>query len=95
MEMSQYKYKFMLFKLFFNRLSLTSQANFMKKRGIVLGTRSKDGRQIYLYMVNNLFAEIRYENDNPLLKVETLILIDGLKKLNKYLEKDIRSKTVV
>lgn len=63
----------------------------MKRRGIVLGTRKKDGRQSYLYMVNNLFAEILYENDNPRLKVESLVLLSGLADLNRYMEKDLRT----
>ncbi len=63
----------------------------MRRRGIVLGTRKKDGRESYLYMVNNLFAEIRYENDNPRMKAESLVLLSGLSDLNKYLEKDLRS----
>lgn len=75
----------------FNLLSTTRQAAFMKRRGIVLGTRKKDGRQSYLYMVNNLFAEIRYENDNPRLKVESLVLLSGLADLNRYMEKDLRT----
>jgi len=81
----------MFLKLFFKRLSKSKQANFMKRRGIVLGTRKKDGRQTYIYMVNNLFAEIMYENDNPNMKVESLVLLDGLNKFNRYLEKDLRS----
>jgi hypothetical protein len=81
----------MLLKFFFKYLSVATQAKFMKKRGIVLGTRAKRGRQIYLYMVNNLFAEIQFEKDNPGLPVEELVLIDGLKKLNMHLEKDARS----
>jgi hypothetical protein len=81
----------MILKFIFNRLSQSSQAKFMTKRGIVLGTRNKGGRLIYIYMVNNLFAEIAYENDNPRNKVESLVVIDGLRKLNKYLENDIRS----
>ena len=80
----------MILKLIFKRLSVAKQADFMKRRGIVLGTRNKNGRQSYLYMVNNLFAEILYENDNPRLKVEGLVVIDGLSNLNKYLEKDLR-----
>jgi len=80
----------MILKLIFKRLSVAKQADFMKRRGIVLGTRNKNGRQSYLYMVNNLFAEILYENDNPRLKVEGLVVIDGLNKLNRYLEKDLR-----
>jgi hypothetical protein len=80
----------MLLKLFFNRLSLTAQANFMKRRGIILGTRNKEGRQAYLYMVNNLFTEILYENDDPRMKVEEVVVLDGLNTLNKHLEKDLR-----
>ena len=64
----------------------------MKRKGIVLGTRNKAGRQSYLYMVNNLFAEIFYENDNPRLKVEEIVVLDGLHKLNRYLEKDLKSR---
>jgi hypothetical protein len=80
----------MLLKFIIKRLSVSHQACFMKKRGIVLGTRTKDNRQIYLYMVSSLFAEIRYEDDNPRMKVEALVLIDGLKKFTHYLEKDVR-----
>ncbi len=71
---------------------MTRQADFMKRKGIVLGTRMKDGRQSYLYMVNNLFAEILYEDDNPRLQVETLVVLDGLDRLNLYLEKDLRAR---
>ena len=62
----------------------------MRRTGIVLGTRKKDGRQTYLYMVNNLFAEILYENDNPRMSVEGLVVLEGLNDLNKYLERDIK-----
>lgn len=81
----------MFLKMLFRNLSMTRQANFMKRRGIVLGTRNKDGRQGYVYMVNNLFAEIIYENDNPQLSAERLVVLDGLHKLNHYFEKDLRS----
>lgn len=84
----------MFLKLFLKRLSINKQADYMKRRGIVLGTRRKDGRQSYLYMVNNLFAEILYENDNPGLKVEALVVLDGLNDFNRYLEKDLRSASV-
>lgn len=81
----------MFLEMLFKRLSVARQAAFMKRRGIVLGTRLKNGRQTYLYMVNNLFAEILYENDNPRLKVETLVVLNGLHNLNRYLEKETRS----
>ena len=82
----------MFLKLFFERLTIERQANFMRRRGIVLGTRKKDGREGYLYMVNNLFAEIFYEGDNPKMKVESLVVLDGLHKLNSHLEKEVRAR---
>lgn len=80
----------MILKLIFKQLPTAKQAAFMKSRGIVLGTRKKDGREAYLYMVNNLFAEILYENDNPKMTVERLVILDGLQKFNSHLEKDMR-----
>ena len=80
----------MILKLFFKYLSPTKQVEFMKRRGIVLGTRNSDGRQAYLYMLNNLFAEIFYEEDNPGLSPERLVILHGLDNLNRHLEKDLR-----
>ena len=81
----------MFLKLIFKRWSVSKQADFMKRKGIVLGTRNKGGRTTYLYMVDNLFAEILYENDNPAMGVEKLIVINGLSKLHNHLEKELRS----
>ena len=66
----------MILKFLFKQLSLNQQGNFMKKLGMVVGTRNQDGRLIYQYMIHNLFAEIIYENDNPKLKVEGLVLME-------------------
>lgn len=70
----------MILKFLFKQLSLNQQVNIMKKLGMVVGTRNQDGRLIYLYMIDNLFAEIIYENDNPKLKVEGLVLMDVVTK---------------
>lgn len=80
----------MVLKYVLQRLSIKTQAEFMKRRGIVVGTRNKNGRMSYLYMVNNLFAEILYEQDNPRLKAEEVVVLYGLRRLNSYLEKDLR-----
>lgn len=80
----------MILKLIFRNLTMAKQAEFMRRRGIVLGTRSKDGRLGYLYMVNNFFAEIFYENDNPRQSAERLIVLHGLDNFNKYLTQDLR-----
>ncbi len=80
----------MFIRLFFKRLSASRQANYMKRRGIVVGTRNRAGRMSYLYMVNNLFAEILYENDNPGMRAETVVVMEGLQNLTRHLERDLR-----
>jgi hypothetical protein len=81
----------MLLKFLFSKLSKGKQVRFMQKRGIILGQRWKNGRQIYIYMYRNLFAEVLYVQDDPAQQPESVILISGLKNLNQYLEKDSKS----
>jgi hypothetical protein len=81
----------MVIKFLFTRLSLSWQVSLMKKRGIMLGTRNKGGREVYTYMLRNLFAEILYRNDNPEEPVEKFIVISGLRNLNDYFEREIKS----
>jgi hypothetical protein len=71
-------------------MSLAQQVKFMKKRGIVLGTRWKDGRHVHMYMFRNLFAEVLYKNDDPAEEAEKLEMISGLAELNKKLEKEMK-----
>jgi hypothetical protein len=76
---------------FFKRLlSESRQVSFMKRWGIMLGTRGRDGRQVYTYMFRDLFAEIMYKNDNPEQQIEYLYLMEGLQMLNLYLEKETK-----
>ncbi len=81
----------MLTRLFFKRLSPSKQAEYMKRRGIVVGTRTMDGRKTYVYMVNNLFAEILFENDNPGLRAENVVVMSGLNNLTRHLEQGLRN----
>lgn len=80
----------MLTRFLFKRMSVERKVKFLKKRGIELGTRLKDGRLIHMYMFRNLFAEIIYRNDDPSLEVEHFSTISGLDELNQMLEKEFR-----
>jgi len=82
---------FMILKFFFKQLSVTKQVNFLKKRGIMLGTRMKEGRKIYIYMLRELFVEVVYKNDNTEDAPERLNMLTGLKNLNSYLEKEFKT----
>ncbi|RAV99799.1 hypothetical protein [Pseudochryseolinea flava] len=81
----------MILKFFFKQMSLQRQANFLKKRGIMLGTRLKDGRRIYIYMLRDLFIEVLFKNDNVNEHAERLNMLEGLHNLNEYLEREFKA----
>jgi hypothetical protein len=81
----------MILKFFFKQMSLQKQVNFLKKRGIMLGTRLKDGRRIYIYMLRDLFVEVLFKNDNVNENAEKLIMLEGLNNLNDYLEQEFKT----
>ncbi len=57
----------------------------------MIGTRHKEGRKVYLYMVKDLFVEVFYKSDTPENDAEQVKLIPGLKNLNQYLESEFRA----
>lgn len=57
----------------------------------MLGTRIKDGRKIYIYMLKELFVEVIFKNDNVDENPEKLNILNGLKNLNSYLEKEFKT----
>lgn len=71
-------------------MSVLAQANFMKKRGVSLGSRWKDGRYIYMYMFRNLFAEIVFVDDKTENEPEVVNIISGIDEFNKRLEDEIK-----
>jgi len=81
----------MILQFFFKRLSLEKQVTYLKKKGIALGTRAKDGRKIYIYMLRDLFVEVMFRNDNTEDIPEKLNMMRGLKNLNDYLENEFKA----
>lgn len=81
----------MFLKFFFSRFSSQKQINILRKKGIILGTRIKDGRKIYIYMLKELFVEVIFKNDNVDENPEKLNILNGLKNLNSYLEKEFKT----
>jgi hypothetical protein len=81
----------MLLRFFFKRMSLSQQAKYLKKKGIVLGTRIKNGRRIYIYMLEDLFVEVKYLSDNVDNAAENLSIHQGLDNLNNYLENEFKT----
>jgi hypothetical protein len=81
----------MILRFFFSRLSLEKQVSYLKKKGIALGTRLKNGRKIYIYMLSDLFVEVLYRNDNADEVPEKLNMLRGLTSLNEYLENEFKT----
>jgi hypothetical protein len=57
----------------------------------MLGTRTKNGRRIHIYMFRNLFVEVLYKNDNTQESAEQVNMVTGLKNLNSYLESEFKT----
>ena len=81
----------MFLRHFFKHFSSSKQQAHLKKKGVMIGTRQKDGRKAYLYMLKDFFVEVFYKSDLPENDVEHIKLIPGLKNLNQYLESEFRA----
>jgi hypothetical protein len=57
----------------------------------MLGTRLRNGRKVYLYMLKDFFVEVVFQNDNLDLQPEKLETFSNLNNLNSYLEKEFRT----
>jgi hypothetical protein len=82
---------FMILRFIFRQMSLQKQARYLKKKGIMLGTRLKNGRKIHIYMLRDLFIEVRYKNDNANDEAEQMNMLRGLNNLNDYLEREFKA----
>jgi len=81
----------MILQFIFQHLSLRQQLNFVNSKGVSLGSRTKNGRRMHIYMVQNLFVEVVYRNDNEAQGAEKVHVVRGLKSLNNYLEQEFRT----
>ncbi len=81
----------MILQFIFRHLSPEKQVSYLKTKGIALGTRVKNGRKIYLYMLSNLFVEVVYNQDNSDETPERLNMLNGVKGLNQYLEREFKA----
>ena len=81
----------MFFNFFFKQWPLHKQVSYLRRKGILIGSRTKDARKIYIYMYHDHFAEVQFKNDDPDGEVEHASIVKGLKNLNSYLENEFRS----
>ena len=81
----------MFFKLFFKYLSESKKLNYLRKHGVILGTRMRKNHKVFLYMVKDFFVEVIYKNDSAEENAESLGTFTSLEGLNSYLEKEFRT----
>jgi hypothetical protein len=81
----------MMFRFIFHRLSESRKINYLKEHGTMLGTRMRNNRKVFLYMVKDFFVELIYKNDNENEMAESLDTFTSLKGLNSYLENEFKT----
>ena len=81
----------MILKWAFRYFSESKKIDYLRKQGIMLGSRIRQGRKVYLYMLRDFFVEVMYQNDNIDMNPERLKTFSNVNNLNAYLEKDFRS----
>jgi hypothetical protein len=83
--------KQMIFKLLYRRWPLQKQVDFLKRKAILIGSRTREKRKVYIYMYRNMFAEVIFLQDDPNQPAESARIVKGLKNLNSYLENEFKN----
>jgi len=78
-------------KMIFKFLGEEKQIRTLKAKGIIIGTRMRNDRKVYLYLVNDFFVEVTYSHDDIDLMPEKMETFSSLDHLNTYLERDFRA----
>lgn len=77
--------------MFFRLLSESKKVAYLHEQGTILGTRIKNGRKAYLYMLKDFCVEVIFKQDNAELSPEKVTTFDSVKEFNNYLEKEFRT----
>jgi hypothetical protein len=78
-------------KMMFRFLGEEKQIRILKAKGIIIGTRIRNERKAYLYLLKDFFVEVRFEHDDIDLMPEKMETFSSLDHLNSYLERDFRA----
>ena len=81
----------MFFKWGFKYFSVSRQLDYLREHGIMLGSRMRNDRKVFLYMVKSIFVEVMYQNDSIEKDPEHLQIFSNLTHLNQYLEKEFKA----
>lgn len=81
----------MIDRLLFKFMSFRKKIDYLREQGTVLGTRLKNGRKAYLYIIKDFCAEVIFQKDNAELSAEQITTFANVKEFNTYLEQEFRS----
>ncbi|MDL5046400.1 hypothetical protein QQ054_10180 [Oscillatoria amoena NRMC-F 0135] len=81
----------MIDRLLFRLMSIKKKVDYVRDQGTILGTRLKNGRKAYLYIVKDFCAEVIYQKDNAALSAEQITTFASVTEFNSYLERELRS----
>ena len=81
----------MFVKWLFKYFSESNKIIYLRKKGIMLGSRVSQGRKVYIYMLQDFFVEVVFQQDNMQLNPERLETFSSLNNLNSYLEREFRT----
>jgi hypothetical protein len=79
------------FKMGFKYFPLAKQLEYLREYGVMLGSRMRDDRKVFLYIVKNIFVEVIYKDDSTEKEVEQLEVFKNLSRLNQYLKKEFKT----
>lgn len=81
----------MFARMFFRYLSESRQIAYLQEHGTMLGTRIKNGRKAYLYMLRDFCAEVIFKHDDTQLTAEKITTFPTVKDFNNYLEQEFKA----
>ena len=61
---------------------------FLRENGIMLGTRYRNGRRVFLYPLKDFFVEVTYHKDDMDLDPEKMETFSSVTHLNSHLERE-------
>jgi hypothetical protein len=81
----------MFYRLYFQQLPSSKKISYIRKNGVIVGERNRNGRKAFIYIVNSFFVEALFVNDNPENVAENLETFSSIQGLNIYLEKEFKT----
>jgi hypothetical protein len=81
----------MIGRMFFKFLSESKQITYLQEKGTVLGTRIKNGRKAYMYMIADFCVEVIFQQDNQDLSPECVTTFSNVREFNNYLEREFKT----